>query len=65
MIYLGLGDKDHALQWLQKADEERAGEGVFLKVSSEYDSLRSDPRFADLRRRVGLTAPLSDHGGVC
>jgi eukaryotic-like serine/threonine-protein kinase len=50
------GDKEQAFQWLEKAYEQRNGDLVFLKYSSTggWDSLRSDPRFADLLRRVGL-----------
>ena len=52
MIYAGLGDKDQALKWLQEAYEERAGWLVYLNVDPRYDSLRSDPRFTDLLRRM-------------
>ena len=52
MIYAGLGDEDQALKWLQEAYEERAGWLVYLNVDPRYDSLRSDPRFKDLLRRM-------------
>jgi len=52
--YVGLGDKDLAITWLEKAFAQRSSELVALKVSPEYDSLRGEPRFADLLRRVGL-----------
>jgi DNA-binding winged helix-turn-helix (wHTH) protein/TolB-like protein/Tfp pilus assembly protein PilF len=55
MIYAGLGDKEQALVWLEKAYQQRVHNMVFLKVEPELDGLRSDPRFADLVRRVGLT----------
>ena len=51
-VYVGLGDKDRALQWLEKAVEER-GE-CWLKTDPLYDPLRSDPRFRDLLRRLNL-----------
>jgi serine/threonine protein kinase/TolB-like protein/Tfp pilus assembly protein PilF len=54
VIFAALGDKDQAFAWLEKADKERDGILVRLKVDSRFDSLRSDPRFADLVRRVGL-----------
>ena len=54
LIYTGLGDKDQALQWLDKAYEARANNMVFLTVEPIFDPLRSDPRFQDLLRRVGL-----------
>ena len=55
MIYLGLGDKDRVLEWLGKAYEERDGEQIrWLKVDPLYDPVRSDPRFIDLLKKVGL-----------
>ncbi len=54
MIYTGLGQKDEALDWLQRAYEEKSGWLSYLKVEPRLDSLRPDPRFRDLLRRVGL-----------
>jgi len=54
LIYAGLGEKDQAFTWLEKAYDEHAFKMAWLKVEPEWDSLRSDPRFADLVRRVGL-----------
>jgi tetratricopeptide (TPR) repeat protein len=54
LIYAGLGEKDQAFAWLEKAYEERAFEMTWLKSEPRWDSLRSDPRFADLLRRMGL-----------
>jgi len=54
MIYVGLGDNDQAFTWLQKAYLERSWYLVLLRVDPRLDSLRSDPRFQDLVRRVGL-----------
>ena len=53
-IYAGLGEKDQAFACLEKAYEERSPELVNLKVEPRFDSLRSDPRFIDLARRIGL-----------
>jgi tetratricopeptide (TPR) repeat protein len=53
-IYIGLGEKDGAFEWLEKAYQERHPHLVQLKVQPVYDPLRSDPRFADLMRRVGI-----------
>jgi tetratricopeptide (TPR) repeat protein len=53
-IYIGLGDRDRAFEWLEKAYEERVWQMGLLKVGPEFDPLRSDPRFADLVRRVGV-----------
>ncbi len=55
-IYIGLGEKDKAIEWLEKGYEERStgGPPTGLKVQPEFDPLRSDPRFADLLRRMNL-----------
>jgi hypothetical protein len=52
--YIGIGDNDHALSWLEKAYAQHSNAMTTLKVEPRYDSLRSDPRFQDLVRRVGL-----------
>lgn len=52
--YSLIGEKDRAFEWLEKAFEERMGFLVYLKVEPIFDSLRPDPRFADLLGRVGL-----------
>ncbi len=54
VIYLGLGEKDQAFAWLERAYEERCPTLEFLKVEPSLDPLRSDPRFADLLRRMNL-----------
>jgi tetratricopeptide (TPR) repeat protein len=54
VVYAGLGEREHAFEWLEKAYEEHTTEIVTLKVESRLDILRSDPRFQDLMRRVGL-----------
>jgi serine/threonine-protein kinase len=54
VIFAALGEKDQALTWLDKAEKEHDGVIVRLKVDSRYDSLRSDPHFADLVRRIGM-----------
>src|SRR2546425_983990 len=54
LVHLGLGEKDKAFEWLQKAVAERVGLLVYLKVDPLFDPLRSDPRFQDLLRRMGL-----------
>ncbi len=53
-IYSQLGDKDKAFEWLEKAFEERTYTLMYLKVAPNLDPLRSDPRFTDLLRRIGL-----------
>ena len=54
IIYLGLGEQEQALAWLNKACEERSFWLVWLNVEPKFDRLRSDPQFAALRGRVGL-----------
>jgi len=56
-IYAGLGQKDRAFEFLEKAYLERSLDlSWFLKADPRIDSLRSDPRFQSLLRRVGLKA---------
>jgi tetratricopeptide (TPR) repeat protein len=55
IVYAGLGEQDKAFSWLEKAYEDREGRMTLLKFVPEFDSLRSDPRYADLVRRVGQT----------
>ena len=52
VIYAALGDKDQAMTWLEKGYEERFNPGVLLRPG--FDPLRSDPRFQNLVRRIGL-----------
>jgi TolB-like protein/DNA-binding winged helix-turn-helix (wHTH) protein/Tfp pilus assembly protein PilF len=52
--YVGLGQKDRALQFLEKAYAERSIYLVLLNVDPALDPLRSNPRFRELVRRVGL-----------
>jgi TolB-like protein/DNA-binding winged helix-turn-helix (wHTH) protein/Tfp pilus assembly protein PilF len=52
VIYAALGNSDQAMNWLEKGYEERFNPGVLLRPG--LDPLRSDPRFQDLARRVGL-----------
>lgn len=54
LIYTGLGNKDEALAWLEKAYRERSVSMTYLRADPQFDPLRDDPRFQDLLRRVGL-----------
>jgi TolB-like protein/DNA-binding winged helix-turn-helix (wHTH) protein/Tfp pilus assembly protein PilF len=54
VIYSAIGDTDHALEWLEKAYEERSPSLSVLELSPAFAGLRSDSRFTDLVRRVGL-----------
>jgi serine/threonine protein kinase/TolB-like protein/Tfp pilus assembly protein PilF len=53
-LYARLGDKDRAFENLEKTYKEGGHNIAFLKVEPGLDNLRSDPRFTDLLRRVGL-----------
>jgi TolB-like protein/predicted Zn-dependent protease len=52
--YLGLGDQEQALVWLERGYQEHSNILKFLKVHPFFDPLRDDPRFKDLVHRVGL-----------
>jgi tetratricopeptide (TPR) repeat protein len=55
ILYVGLGDKDRAFEQLNKAYEDRAGWIIYLKVEPLFDPLRSDPRFAELVKRMNFS----------
>jgi tetratricopeptide (TPR) repeat protein len=52
--YIGLGDKDQAFAWLNKAFEERDTVMTSLRVEPAFDPIRSDPRFTALLKRMRL-----------
>ena len=52
LIYASMGDNEQAMNWLERAYEERFNPSILLR--SGFRPLRSDPRFEDLLRRVGL-----------
>jgi serine/threonine protein kinase/tetratricopeptide (TPR) repeat protein len=54
LIYAGLEDKDQAFTWLDKACDERFIRLVYLNIEAFWDPIRSDPRFTQLVRRVGI-----------
>jgi serine/threonine protein kinase/Tfp pilus assembly protein PilF len=53
-VFTALGENDRAFEWLERARESRSGSMVYLKVEPIFEPLRSDPRFAELIRKVGL-----------
>jgi len=53
-VYAGLGEKDKAFEWINKAYEEHAGQMIFIKVDPWIKNLRSDPRYKELLKKVGL-----------
>jgi eukaryotic-like serine/threonine-protein kinase len=54
IIHVGLGDKDQAFAWLQKAFEDRSTSLLWLKVEPLFDPLRDDQHFRDLLLRIGV-----------
>ena len=56
LVYTGLGDKAHALDWLEQAYQEHDFSMVFLDVAPWFKSLRSEARFQQLLRRMQLPA---------
>lgn len=54
LVYAGLGDRDRALDWLNRAREGHSASIIWLRAEPIFDGLRSDPRFAALIREVGL-----------
>ncbi|MCA1590264.1 MAG: tetratricopeptide repeat protein [Acidobacteria bacterium] len=53
-VYARLGENDKAFDWIEKAYEERAGWMIELNVDPAWEKIRSDRRFQDLLRRIGL-----------
>jgi tetratricopeptide (TPR) repeat protein len=53
-VYAALGEKDEAFRWLDRAFDEHSASAVSFTSHPEFRPLRSDPRFADLVRRMGI-----------
>ena len=53
VVYEGLGERDRALQWFEKACAEHSM-NVWILPDPRLDSIRSEPRFKDIMRRMGL-----------
>jgi tetratricopeptide (TPR) repeat protein len=53
-VYAGLGEKDRAIALLRQAYDEHSDHVLYLNTTPFFDSLRSDPRFVELLRRIGL-----------
>jgi serine/threonine protein kinase/Tfp pilus assembly protein PilF len=53
-VYIGLGERDKAFEWIEKAFEERDHWLIYFKVSPIVDNLRSDPRFPTILKRMGF-----------
>jgi serine/threonine protein kinase/tetratricopeptide (TPR) repeat protein len=57
MIYVGLGDKNETFRLLERAYEQRSASIPYLAIEPAFEGIRSDPRYADLLRRIGLPQP--------
>lgn len=56
IVYAGLGDRDAAFEWLEKALEVRDVHLIFLPVDPKWNALRQDPRFTELLRRCAFSS---------
>ena len=56
LVYLGLGKNSQAIDWLEKACDERTAEIIHVKCEPIYDNVRDEPRFKALIRRIGLAS---------
>jgi tetratricopeptide (TPR) repeat protein len=54
LLHIGLGERDSALDWIERAYEERRGWLAYLRVNAIFDPLRGEPRFEELARRMNL-----------
>ena len=54
LVYAGLNDKEKALEWLQKAYEEKSGSVRYLKMEPRLANLRNEPRYIALMKKIGL-----------
>jgi TolB-like protein/DNA-binding winged helix-turn-helix (wHTH) protein/lipoprotein NlpI len=54
LVYVGLGEKDQALNWLDKALEERAHWLVWIRLDPRWNSIRDEPRFKTIVKRLGF-----------
>ena len=54
IVYAGLGENERTLDWLEKAYADHSNAIVFLKVDPQLDTLRSNPRFHELQRKLRL-----------
>ncbi len=54
LVYAGLNDKEKALEWLQKAYEEKSGSVRYLKMEPRLQNLRNEPRYTTLMKKIGL-----------
>ncbi len=55
LVYQGLGNTPETVRWLEKAYEEKDVRMIWLGVDPKWDTLRSDPRFISILKRMGLS----------
>jgi serine/threonine-protein kinase len=55
MIYARLGEKEKALQYIERALREHQSDLIFINVEPYFESLKGEPRFQAVVRQVGLT----------
>jgi len=53
-VYVGLGEKEEAFFWLEKGYSQNDAQLIYLKIDPTFDPLRSDPRYTQLLRKIGL-----------
>jgi tetratricopeptide (TPR) repeat protein len=53
-VYVGLGEKEEAFFWLEKGYSQNDARLIYLKIDPTFDPLRSDPRYTQLLRKIGL-----------
>jgi adenylate cyclase len=54
LVYTGLNDKENALKWLEKSYDERSGSVRYLKMEPRLQSLRNEPRYIAMMKKIGL-----------
>ena len=54
LVYAGLNDKEKALEWLENAYKEKSGSVRYLKMEPRLQSLRNEPRYTALMKKIGL-----------
>jgi len=56
VVYVGLGDTDQTMEWLQRAYEDHSAWLIWIELDLRFDGIRGDPRYRDLLRRMKIPA---------